>query len=268
MPLTKVVLVFVLSIVILGGCSSGDPITPNVLCDVEKYQPHMIGNWWVYERYNEGSSTLDGYDSIVVVADTRVDSRSVYNIERYTNGALQSTIEATVFDDQLLEIIPGMFNNFMQPANCVCPKARGAVLICSSTLPGVQGSVTADSLPVILESGGVGMAVTRYRWSTSGNLSTGDLQDMSNVVLQSPPAGTTKVRTVVFNVLDSIVIVEPATATFDDGRKFQHAESRVTRTYLFGVGMLRETVVSTVNETASKSIRTSYMRNLVRYGTR
>lgn len=260
-------LMFVLiSAIVVGGCTSSGPLTPQIACDVEKFQPLTVGRYWVYERMDSAiMQTM--VDSIVVESSVVVEGRTVFTIRRFTNDSLQSTLEAAFVAEQLLEVIPGIYNDLLSKKSCQCPDARGVVLYCGTELPGVRGSRLADTLPSLDSTGKVVYTVTQYRWATSGTHTSGTFKDLGPVLFGPPPIDYTPTRTVNMVVNDSLVIVEPPDATFPNGKRYIPSETKIIRTYLYNVGMIFESLEQTSEPFGfSPPPPVRYVRRLVRYG--
>lgn len=260
-------LVFLLiSILFVGGCTSSGPLTPQIACDVEKFQPLAVGKYWVYERVDSATMRTE-FDSIVVESSTLIEGRTIFSIKRFTNDSLQSTIEATFSAEQLLEVIPGMYNDLLTKKQCDCPDARGVVLYCGTELPGVRGSRLADSLPSLDPDGEVVYAITQYRWATSGTHTSGTFKDLGPVLFGPSPIDYTPTRTVNMMVNDSMVIVEPLDAIFPNGKRYIPSETKIVRTYLYNVGMISESLEQTSDPNGDfPQPPVRYVRRLVRYG--
>ncbi|MBK9182351.1 MAG: hypothetical protein IPM83_04375 [Ignavibacteria bacterium] len=253
-------------ILVVGGCTSSGPLAPQIACDVEKFQPLAVGKYWVYERVDSSTMQTE-VDSIVVESSTVVEGRTVFTIRRFTADSLQSTLEATFAAEQMLEVIPGIFNDLLNKKSCLCPDARGVVLYCGTELPGVRGSRPGDSLPSLDSTGEVVKTVTQYRWATSGTHASGTFKDLGPVLFGPSPIDYTPTRTVNMVVNDSMVIVEPLDATFPNGKRFMPSETKIVRTYLYNVGMISESLEQTSDsfgDFPQPPVR--YVRRLVRYG--
>ncbi|MCX6139499.1 MAG: hypothetical protein NTX15_01455 [Candidatus Kapabacteria bacterium] len=263
-------LYFTIISMLLFGCATNSPVTPGNTCDVTKYQPLAVGKWWVYERVVDLGSGAVETDSFVIDRSTKAGDKTVFFVQRFTNGTLQSTLESTVSNGQLLEMIPGMFNNLLTPKDCQCPDARGAVLSCATSLPGVRGSRPADSILVVDGDGNPLTVITQYRWSTAGSHTDGIYGQLSTTVLQPAPQLATSIRTVNIAISDSVVIVDPPNASFTNGKRVMAGLTVVSRTYLFGVGLLTESLNQEYESMDSPSgpRKTVFTRRLRSYGTR
>lgn len=253
-------------ILLVGGCSSNGPIAPLIGCDVEKFQPLAVGNYWVYERVDSTTMQTE-YDSISVESVADVAGKSIYTIRRFTNDSLQSTLEATFTSEQLLEVLPGRHNDLLTKRSCLCPEARGVVLYCADELPGVRGSRIADSLPTLDQDGELYYTIMEYRWATSGTHTSGTFKDLGQVLFSPAPIFYTPIRTVHMVVNDSTVLVEPEWAQFDTGKRYIASEMKITRTYLYNVGMISEEIqriADLPSFLAEPDVH--YVRRLVRYG--
>jgi len=206
------------TILVICGCKSKGPLTPQIACDVERYQPLAVGKYWVYERVDSATMKIE-LDSIVVASSTVVAGQPVYTIRSFTSDSLQSVIEAKFVSEQLLETLACSYNDLLTKSECNCPQARGVVLLCGIDLPGVRGSAPGDSLPALGSGGEVIHTTTQYLWATSGAHTTGTFKDLGSVLFGPAPIHYTPMRTLSMVVNDSLVFITPEDFHFPNGKR-------------------------------------------------
>lgn len=78
----KYLLLTVLCAFLVACSDSSSPEDTNVTDNSTQLMPNSIGNYWIYERYEEGK--IVGTDSLVLTAHTRYKSKSAYMCELYS----------------------------------------------------------------------------------------------------------------------------------------------------------------------------------------